>query len=292
MKAHLVAPVQAELGEGPCLFPDGIVRWVDLLHGVVYRAPDTVEHRFTAEVSKALPTPTGALYLGRENLTWSDAHGIRQRPINSTQSNLRCSDATVLPDGSLVFGVMDRDMAKDRGRLLRLDRDGDLHVVVEGGTIPNGVVACGDLMYFVESSLQRVDVFDLDARTGAPVNRRPFASIPENSGVPDGICIDPEGRLWVALWGGGRVVRLDAHGRIDAEVTVGVPHVSACVLNEHGQLVITTAAVLADQAGRRAGAGGLWQADIGCDGGVVSPTLMLKPEIDARWLKVPADTQR
>lgn len=290
MKAELIAPIQAELGEGPCLFPDGQVRWVDLLQGIVYRAPADVERRFSTEVSKALPGNSGVLFLGREVLTWFSPQGTWQRPINTPASNLRCSDAAVLPDGSLIFGIMDRDMAEDRGKLLRLDTGGTIQIVVDSGTIPNGVIPWNESMYYVESSLQRVDVFDLDTQTGMPVNRRPFANIPEEMGIPDGICIDPEGGIWVALWGGGRVVRLDARGVIDGEVEVGVPHVSACVLDAHGQLVITTAAVLADASQRSAGAGGLWQVDIGFSEGVVSAKLAFTPGSDERWLRMPQGT--
>jgi sugar lactone lactonase YvrE len=90
-------------------------------------------------------------------------------------------------------------------------------------TISNGLHwrADGSLAYYIDTPTGRVDVFDFDAATGTFHERRPFAVVPEGKGFPDGMAIDSEGGIWVALWEGGAVHRYDADGAVTA-VDVGV----------------------------------------------------------------------
>jgi sugar lactone lactonase YvrE len=122
------------------------------------------------------------------------------------------------------------DEAPGVGALYRFDPDGTLRTVLSGITLSNGLGwNAGDrLMYYVDSPTQRVDVLDFDVASGAVANRRPLAVIPEADGIPDGLAVDDEGGIWVALYGGAQVRRFDPDGRVSGSVEVPVPRVTAC----------------------------------------------------------------
>jgi sugar lactone lactonase YvrE len=281
MRADLVANVGAELGEGPVLFPDGSMWWVDLLTGQVYRWHDGHNARVTQfdhEVATVLPAQVGTIALSRTGpLLLTETGQIRTEFARySPESNLRCSDGVVLPDGSVVFGVVDRDLAPERGHLARLDRDGEITTILERTTVSNGLAVLPDRkrVVWTDSATGRIDVFDLDPVSGALINRRPWCMVPENVGVPDGLCTDADGGVWVAMWGGAAVLRFDEQGRLDAVVDVGVPDVTSCAFSTDDTLIITTAAVRLDAAARAAtpGAGGLWALPASAHGARRAPT--------------------
>ena len=87
----------------------------------------------------------------------------------------------------------------------------------------------------------RIDVFDYDAEAGLS-GRRPFATVPEADGLPDGLTVDREGGVWVALYGGAAVRRYGPGGELDAVLELPVTQVTACTFGGPGlaELYITT----------------------------------------------------
>jgi sugar lactone lactonase YvrE len=115
--------------------------------------------------------------------------------------------------------------------------------VLDGVTISNGLdwSPDGSLAYYNDTATHRVDVFDHDRDAGL-TGRRPFVRLPDD-GNPDGLTVDAEGGVWVALYGGGAVHRYGADGRLDAVVEVPTAKVTACTLGGGpalDQLFITT----------------------------------------------------
>jgi sugar lactone lactonase YvrE len=115
------------------------------------------------------------------------------------------------------------------GTLYRLDPDGSVQVTLRNVTISNGLQwnRAGDTVCYADTPTGRVDRFDFDAASGAFTNRRTFSEI-AGGGHPDGMAIDEEDGIWVALWGGGAVHRYDATGRLDLVVELPVSNVTAC----------------------------------------------------------------
>ena len=72
-------------------------------------------------------------------------------------------------------------------------------------------------MYYVDTRAQRVDLFDFDVDTGQLTNRRCFVSIDSREGTPDGLAVDIEGSLWLAVFGSGAVYRFDHRGAADGQ---------------------------------------------------------------------------
>ena len=266
MDAELVADVGAELGEGATLFPDGSLWWVDLLAGRTYRWHDGVNEVgpvFPHEVAKVLPGVDHPVLIGREYVQSLGPDRQRIADIGSSVSHLRGSDASVLPDGSLVFGVVDLDLSPGRGSLRWL-RGGEVTTIVDEATIPNGIAVMPDsrTVVWTDSPTNRLDLFDIDECEGL-VNRRLFAQIPAELGIPDGLCVDTEGGVWVAMWGGGTVIRVTGEGAIDAKLEIGVPHVTSCAFDADDALLVTTASVALkpEDRYRYPGAGGLFRVD-------------------------------
>jgi sugar lactone lactonase YvrE len=85
----------------------------------------------------------------------------------------------------------------------------------------------GTIMYYVDSHLQRIDMLDYDV-AGAVGGRRTFARIPRSAGMPDGLTVDEDGCVWVALWGGAAVHRYAPDGTLDRVLSLPVGFVTSC----------------------------------------------------------------
>jgi sugar lactone lactonase YvrE len=146
------------------------------------------------------------------------------------------------PDGRFWCGSMAYDQSPGAASMYRLDPDGTVRRVFDGVTVSNGLEWSpdGTLAYYDDTATHRVDVFDYDRDAGL-TGRRPFVVLGDD-GNPDGLTVDAEGGVWVALFGGGAVHRYDAAGRLTAVVEVPTPQVTACTLGgpQLDQLFITT----------------------------------------------------
>ena len=96
--------------------------------------------------------------------------------------------------------------------------------MLDGVSVSNGIDWAPDAsaMYYADSGTGRVDVFDVDPADGQVSRRRALLEIELPGAVPDGLTVDAEGFLWVALWDGGRVRRYTPDGRLDREVLLPV----------------------------------------------------------------------
>jgi sugar lactone lactonase YvrE len=156
----------------------------------------------------------------------------------------RMNDGGTDRQGRFFCGSMAYDMADPHGALYRYDADGTVSTVLAGVTVSNGIAwsADGRTMYYIDSATQRVDTFDYDTASGTPARRRPLARVDPDHGMPDGLALDDEGGVWVALWRGGAVHRYRADGRLDAVIELPVGLVTACAFGGSGldELYITT----------------------------------------------------
>jgi sugar lactone lactonase YvrE len=140
-------------------------------------------------------------------------------------------------------------MAEDEqpfaGSLYRVDPDLALTRVLEGTTISNGLgwSPDGRRMYFVDSPTRRVDVFDFEPEAGTVSGRRPLVGTSSFPGIPDGLAVDGEGCLWVAMHDGAAVIRISPEGEYLATVVVPVARPTSCCFAgpELDRLVITSA---------------------------------------------------
>lgn len=249
LTAEQITDVCTHHGEGPVWDAvTGLLHWVDMLRGDVLcmAVGGTPSRRHVGAVAAALrPRRRGGMVLALERgFAIDDTRGIRALPELWTHATVRMNDGACDPQGRFYCGSMAYDTSPGQGALYRLDPDGTVHTVLTGVTISNGLAWTpdGETVYYIDSPTRRVDAFDFDPVTARFSERRTVVEIPAEHGVPDGMTVDAEGGLWVALWGGGAVHRYTTRGRLDAVVTLPVSQVSACTFGgpTHTDLYITT----------------------------------------------------
>ncbi|MEV8635369.1 SMP-30/gluconolactonase/LRE family protein [Streptosporangium sp. NPDC051023] len=155
----------------------------------------------------------------------------------------RMNDGACDRAGRFFAGTKAEDDTPGAGALYRLGQDGHCERVLTDVTISNGIAWSPDerLLYYVDTPTGRVDVFDYDPAQGLLGNRRVFAEILR--GLPDGITVDTLGHVWVALWGGGAVLRLRPGGGLDLTVEIPATNVTSCAFGgpDLDVLYVTTA---------------------------------------------------
>ncbi|MGH9158715.1 MAG: SMP-30/gluconolactonase/LRE family protein [Vicinamibacteraceae bacterium] len=266
MDVEQITEPLADHGEGPTWdAKQRAVHWVDMLAGDVLSLGRSghVTRRHVGDVAAAIrPRRNGGLVIGIERgFAVLDADGARLRVVAEAwqDPSVRMNDGTCDPQGRFYCGSTAYDVAKGRGQLYRLDPDGTVHVVLEGVTVSNGLAWSpdGTTVFYVDSPTQRIDAFDFDPDTATFANRRAVVHIPAETGGPDGMTVDAEGYLWVALWDGGAVRRYAPDGRLDTVLELPVRRVTACAFGGPNldELYVTTSRYqLPEGAQRQAGA--------------------------------------
>jgi sugar lactone lactonase YvrE len=243
----------ADLGEGPCWDPERqCLYWVDIPAGIVHQLEGDAHASWQAGQpvgAVAVRAQGGLILAARDGFLALDLDAGRVSVIANVEADRqgnRMNDAACDRAGRMFAGTKAEDDTPGAGSLYRLDPDHRLTTVLTGVTVSNGIGWSPDesLMYYIDSPTRRVDVLDYDAATGASGNRRPFAELPSGQAVPDGLTVDADGGVWVALWDGGSVLRYDQSGQVSAAVTVPVLRPTSCAFGGLclDVLYITTAA--------------------------------------------------
>ncbi|MBO8185619.1 SMP-30/gluconolactonase/LRE family protein [Streptomyces spirodelae] len=252
MRVETALRASAELGEGPTWdTAAGRLIWVDILASRVHTFGPSTGHRTLMSteqhVGAAKPRAGGGVVVNlRDGVGLYDADGrfswLRRDPVPGRRGN----DAAVAPDGALWAGTVRYDEAAGGGDLVRYAPDGTATTVLDDVTVSNGTgwSPDGTLMYYVDTPTRRIDVFDV-RDDGSATGRRPLARIDEGAGFPDGLTVDADGCVWVALWDGGAVRRYTPEGALDRVVTLPVRRPTACAFGGTGlrDLYITSARV-------------------------------------------------
>jgi sugar lactone lactonase YvrE len=238
-------------GEGP--FWDsrvGKLFFVDMLAGVVveWDPSGSIKRHVVSEVAAVLRARArGGYVLAVERgfaFANDDFSVVEKLPPAFADESVRMNEGGCDPQGRFYCGSMAYAVTPGGGSLYRLNLDLSVETVLTGVTISNGLQWSrdGSLVYYNDTATGRVDVFDFDGETGAFSDRRPFVEIDAADGAPDGMAIDEEDGLWVALWGGGAVRRYDSRGRLAEIVELPVPKVTACTFGgpDASTLYITT----------------------------------------------------
>jgi sugar lactone lactonase YvrE len=240
----------AKLAEGPRW--DVAARrllWVDI-EGCKLHVLEGGEDRaigLEAMVCAAAPTSGGAVLVAlADRLVVVDLADESVRTLVQLPHGpaLRSNDGACDAAGRFWIGTMALDQTPGAGALYRYD--GTLQRVLDGVTLSNGIGWTRDdtQMYYIDSPEQRVDLFGFELASGRVDDRRPFVSIDESDGIPDGLTVDDEGGVWVALYGGSCIHRYDESGRLDAVLEVPAENVTSCCFggDDGRSLFVTTAA--------------------------------------------------
>lgn len=242
---------KAELGEGPVWDPESeAIITVDIIGKKVFYWQLLGE---TLTLSRVIETGTyvgAAIPLGAGGLVTCEAEGLFFRnaaggildrfDVPGLSGSMRINDAKVSPFGTIWLGVMDVDADAGEGSLWQVNREGASTKLLEGLTIPNGMDWWEDRFWFVDGPRQEITCYRLNDGLLGEVTQTI-----ETPGIPDGLTIDRAGRIWVALWGEGKVVCLSQDGKRLGFLDVPTPHsTSVCFFGKRLEhLAITSARV-------------------------------------------------
>jgi sugar lactone lactonase YvrE len=247
---EIAVRANAKLAEGPRW--DAAARrllWVDI-EGCELHVLENGQDRaigLDAMVGAAAPTSSGAVLVAlADRLALLDLADESVRTLVRLPHGpaLRSNDGACDAAGRFWIGTMALDETPGAGALYRYDAS--LERVLDEVTLSNGIGWTRDAtrMYYIDSPTQRVDLFDFELASGRVDDRRPFVSIDESAGIPDGLTVDDEGGVWVALYGGSCVHRYDESGHLDAVLEVPAKNVTSCCFGDGdgSSLFVTTAA--------------------------------------------------
>ena len=281
VRPDIAVDARATLGEGP-VWDDQQQRllWLDILPGLVHRADPATGSDDVFRVGKPVGAASlrggGGLVLAVEDgfaLLDPDWQRLDQvAVIEHAGPRARFNEGKCDPAGRFLAGTMAYDLSPGAGSLYRLDPDLAVTRLLEGVTISNGLAwtADGTTLYYIDSPTQGVDAFGYDAGTGRLADRRRVVDIPAAAGLPDGMTIDADGCLWVALYGGSAVHRYAPDGRLDATLSFPVTNITCPVFGGPGfsVLYVTSAREGLDerQLAAQPHAGAVFAADVGTRG--------------------------
>ena len=258
-------------GEGPVWSERwGGLRWVDMLAGDVLSlgADGAVGRRHVGEIAAALrPRGGGGAVIGVERgFALEDADGTLTRLDDLwSDTGVRMNEGGCDPDGRFYCGSMAYDQAPGAASVYRLDPDLSVDVVLEEVTVSNGLdwSPDGSRAYYNDTDTLAIAVFAYDREAGLTA-RRVFADTSPNR--PDGLTVDSDGGVWVALSNGGAVRRYTPDGVLDRVVELPTTKVTACTFGgaDLDQLFITTSREGVDPDDGAAGS--LFRAEVGARG--------------------------
>lgn len=254
----------AVLGEGPLWDAGGgLLWWIDI--------PGQQLHRFDpasgTDEGRDLPWMPGTIALlpdgglavacpdGVVAWDWDGGEGRRIATIEADLPGNRCNDGKPDAAGRLWVGTMAVSGEGKAGSFYRVDPDGAVHHQFDGVGISNGLgwSPDGATMYWIDTWAGGVEAFDFDAGAGTIAGRRRLLDIPSEHGYPDGMCVDDDGNLWVAMYDGGAVRGFSPAGELLEVIELPCRQVTCPAFGgaDGRDLYITTGAQRFDEADRR-----------------------------------------
>lgn len=280
--ARCVVNAKAALGETPVWSAaDNRLYWIDCIAGAIHSYdPTAAEDRVVpVEIegylgSISLRAEGGLLILAGKALWALDAGSATPRRLAGVEENMPdnlVNDGKCDPAGRFWFGTMHAAESEATGALYRFD--GAAVVKVDQGFIcANGMgwSPDGKTFYLVDMMPGRVLAYDYDPGSGTARNRRTLFSIPGAEGMPDGLCVDREGGIWVAHWDGWRISRWSPEGHRLQTLEVPVQRPTCPVFGGPGlgtlYLTSSAAELPAESLARGPHSGALFALDAGVQG--------------------------
>ncbi|XP_062910618.1 regucalcin-like isoform X2 [Mobula hypostoma] len=244
---------------------DGTLLYTDITEQNVYRW-NPVDNQVKkvhvdAPVGSVVPRNSGGyvLALGKKFafLDWEKQVVTDITEVDSDKSNSRFNDGKVDPAGRFLAGTMGLEVRavefeRHQGSLYALQTDHSVVKHFNQVDVSNGLAWSLDhkIFYYIDSLCFSVDAFDYDLQSGKISNRRVVYKLEQSEIIPDGQCIDQEGKLWVACYNGGSVLRIDPEtGKKIQTVKLPVSKTTSCCFGgkDYADLYVTSATKRMDQ---------------------------------------------
>lgn len=170
---------------------------------------------------------------------------------------IRYNDGKMDPKGRLLLGTTGYKCFKEKQNALYSHDGNSAKVLVNGTSISNGIGFYRDYLFFIDTPTRKVGRYIYDGNGDATFDK--YVVSIEGDGVPDGMDVDEQGNLYIAIWGGSRVEKYNQSGKKIGELQVPALNVtSVCIVGE--KLYITTA-MHDDGTPSESMAGGLFVAE-------------------------------
>lgn len=284
MEPALVLDSQATLGEGAIWHADtGQLFFVDIEKKKLHRYHPKKDILRTIDVEGRIGTVV--MKEGNSNkVIAAMQHGIYELDLEDGASTflanplagmkqMRYNDGKCDPAGRFWVGTMHLESRPKAGALYRMEVDGTVEQVRDSVTVSNGIIWSLDqqTMYYIDTPTHCVQAYEYSLSTGHITNPRTVITIPEDTGHPDGMTIDEEGMLWIALWGGKSVGCWNPQtGKQLLKIDVPALHVTSCAFggDDLSTLYITTArqGLSSEQLHQYPNSGGLFSVKPGTRG--------------------------
>ncbi len=252
-EVELAYRFDAELGEGP-VWDDQRqeLLWLDVTRGkILFFSPSRQNQReiqLDKHIGSLALTRNMDLYLALRD---GFAHYSFQSQSITTfmhvidTDEIRFNDGAVDSKGRFLAGTMGYSPQPTTGNLYTFSKVSGSRLLISGVGVSNGICWNSDssLMYFIDSMKQSIQVFDYDLDSGSIANGRELISFDSHLGIPDGMTIDQEGSLWVAMWDGSQILKVNPSGAIEEAIKLPVSRVTSLTFGgaDLQDLFITTA---------------------------------------------------
>ena len=248
---QVINELKAQLGEGPH-WCDGTLYWVDILDKKVYSWNESAG---VTTIYSGEKMPSAVVCHGADDflITFEDGfYSLIDGELSKLagpeepMDGLRFNDGKCDDAGRFWAGTMDMSEQNAKGALYVLQENKELKRVLDGVTVSNGLCwdAGMETFYYVDSATKRVMEYKLDAETLEISEPRMVYTVEEEDVYPDGMSIDLEGNLWLALWNGFGLLCIEPEsGKVIKRIEVPCKKVTSCCFGGpvFTDLYITTA---------------------------------------------------
>lgn len=251
MKAKLVFYADNELLEGPIFDSNNnLLYFVSIFDGLVY----CYETDTKKILSVRLDSPVSNVYLkDNKKVIAASKNGFYEIDFNTLQAifafqieiddDMRFNDGIEDAQGRLLIGTMGYpQVLSNRGKVFSYYQ-GKCKTIIENTTISNGLAFSKDnsLLYFIDTPTKRVAMYSYDIASGTVKFEKYVIEFNED-GSPDGMCMDNNGNLWIAEWGGGCVSLWNTtSGKKLRVLKLPCPNVTSCTFDNKGGMFVSTA---------------------------------------------------
>ena len=251
MTTSLVFHSNSELLEGPVFdHKNNHLYFVSILDCLAYCYKPTTNEILSVK----LDSPVSCIYpLEKKKVLAASKNGFFEIDFDTLQKqfvfqididdDVRYNDGIKDSEGRLIIGTMGFPMVKEKTGKVFSYYNGQYKTIIENTTISNGLAFSKDdrFLYFIDTPTKKVAKYHYNLKNGE-VTFDSYVIEFKGKGSPDGMCIDNEGMLWIAEWGGGCVSRWNPlNGTKIEEHRLPCTNVTSCCFDNHLNLYVTTA---------------------------------------------------